>query len=69
MISGWIAPGPGQMGLRDAVLTGSAIRFAVVDEQGKLLSFSGRVDGGKINGSVTTEDGKRDNFSAMKINK
>ena len=69
MISGWIAPGPGQMGLRDAVLTGSAIRFSVVDEQGKLLAFSGRVEGGKISGSVTGEDGKRDNFSATKTDK
>ena len=69
MISGWIAPGPGQMGLRDAALTGSAIRFSLVDEQGKLLAFNGRVDGDRLSGTVTGEDGKRDNFSAVKISK
>ena len=66
MISGWIAPGPGQMGLRDAVLTGSAMRFSIVDEQGKLLAFTGTVDGGRISGSVVSEDGKREAFAATK---
>ena len=66
MISGWIAPGPGQMGLRDAVLTGTAIRFSLVDEYGKLLAFAGTVNGERIAGTVTSEDGKREAFSAVK---
>ena len=66
MISGWIAPGPGQMGLRDAVLTGTAIRFSLVDEYGKLLAFAGTVNGERITGTVTSEDGKREAFSAVK---
>ncbi len=67
MISGWVAPGPGQMGLRDAVLTGSAIRFSVVDESGKLLAFSGTVDGNRINGTWLSDDGKQTPFSATKM--
>ena len=66
MISGWVAPGPGQIGLRDAVLTGAAIRFSVVDEHGKLLAFSGSVDGNRINGTVTPRGGKPEPFSASK---
>lgn len=66
MISGWVAPGPGQMGLRDSVLTGNAIRFSLVDEHGKLLAFTGTVNGERISGTVTSEDGKREAFSAAK---
>lgn len=66
MISGWIAPGPGQMGLRDAVLTGAAIRFSVVDEEGKLLAFNGTVEGNRIRGTVTPQGGKPEQFSATK---
>ncbi len=66
MISGWVAPGPGQMGLRDAVLTGAAIRFSLVDEQGKLLAFSGSVDGNRISGTVTPQGGGPEPFSATK---
>ena len=66
MISGWMAPGPGQMGLRDAVLTGAAIRFSMIDEQGKLLAFSGMVNGSRISGSVTPQGGKPETFSATK---
>ena len=66
MISGWVAPGPGQMGLRDAVLTGTAIRFSLVDEHGKLLAFTGTVNGERISGTVTSEGGKREAFSAVK---
>ena len=69
MISGWISRGEGQMGLRDAVLTGNAIRFSLVDEQSKLLAFTGRIEGDRISGTFTAEDGKRENFSAMKAPK
>jgi SAM-dependent methyltransferase len=69
MISGWVTPGPGQMGLRDAVLTGAAIRFSLVDEQGKLLAFNGNVQGNRMTGTVSPQGGKPESFSATKVTK
>lgn len=66
MISGWVAPGPGKMGLRDAVLTGAAIRFSVVDEQGKLLAFNGSVNGNRIEGAVTSQGANPAPFTATR---
>ncbi len=68
MISGWLTTGPGQMGLRDAVLTGSTIRFSFVDEQSKLHTFNGNVNvnGNAMSGTVTLQGGAPVAFNAVK---
>ena len=66
MISGHLAPGPGQMGLRDAVLSGTAIRFSFVDEQSRLHSFNGTVNGNRMFGTVTPQGGQPVAFNASK---
>ena len=66
MISGYMAPGPVQMGLRDAVLTGAAIRFSFVDEQSKLHTFNGTVNGNRISGTVIPQGGQPVAFNATK---
>ena len=66
MISGYLAPGPGQMGLRDAVLTGASIRFSFVDEQSKLHVFNGTVNGNRMFGTVTPQGGQPLAFNATK---
>ena len=66
MISGWLTTGPGQMGLRDAVLSGSTIRFSFVDEQSKLHTFNGSVNGNAISGTVTPQGGTPVAFNAVK---
>ena len=66
MISGYAGPGPVQMGLRDAVLTGAAIRFSFVDEQSKLHAFNGTVNGNRMSGTVTPQGGQPVAFNATK---
>ncbi len=66
MISGHLAPGPGQMGLRDAALSGANIRFSFVDEQGRAHAFSGTVEGNRISGTVTPQGGQPVAFTATK---
>ena len=66
MISGYLAPGPGQMGLRDAVLTGAAIRFSFIDEQSRLHTFNGTVNGDRMFGTVTPQSGQPLAFNATK---
>ena len=66
MISGHLAPGPGQMGLRDAVLTGAAIRFSYIDEQSRLHTFNGTANGNRMVGTVTPQGGAPLAFNATK---
>ena len=66
MISGHLSPGPGQMGLRDAVLSGANIRFSFVDEQSRAHTFVGTVDGGRMSGTVTAQGGQPVAFTATK---
>lgn len=66
MISGHLAPGPGQMGLRDAVLTGAAIRFSFIDEQSRLHTFNGTANGNRMFGTVTPQGGQPLAFNATK---
>jgi SAM-dependent methyltransferase len=51
-IEGWFAVAGGKAGLRDALLTGPRLRFALVDDHGVLHEFDGRVEGDSITGSV-----------------
>lgn len=66
VISGHLSPGPGQMGLRDAVLSGANIRFSFVDEQGRAHAFVGTVDGARMSGTVTAQGGQPVAFTATK---
>jgi SAM-dependent methyltransferase len=66
MISGHLSPGPGQMGLRDAVLSGANIRFSFVDEQSRAHTFVGTVDGSRMSGTVTAQGGQPVAFTATK---
>ena len=51
-IEGTIGLGHTQGGLRDARLSGSNISFAYVDNNGVLRNYTGRVTGGKMEGSL-----------------
>ncbi|MBM3384908.1 MAG: methyltransferase domain-containing protein [Betaproteobacteria bacterium] len=53
-------------GLRDARLRGAAIGFAFVDNNGVRRDYSGRVAGGRMEGTFRTEDGKEGRWSAAK---
>lgn len=51
-LSGRVRFGEIQAGLREAHLRGDVVRFRLVDEDGALLEFSGRVSGDMIRGTV-----------------
>jgi precorrin-6B methylase 2 len=53
-------------GLRDARLRGFNISFAVVDNAGVLRSYSGRVTGGRMEGSWRGDNGAEGRWSATK---
>lgn len=63
-ISGSAGPGNTTLGLRDAVLTGDRMRFAFVDDGGKLREFSGTVNGSSISGEMRTDGAAATRFSA-----
>jgi Methyltransferase domain len=65
-ITGTVALGPVHAGLRDARLRGSNISFAYLDQTGLRRDFSGRVTGGKMEGTFRDEKGAEGKWSATK---
>jgi SAM-dependent methyltransferase len=65
-INGTVTVGPLQAGLREARLRGPDIAFAYVDAGGKRRDFSGRVSGGKMEGTFRDEKGAEGKWSATK---
>jgi len=65
-INGTVALGPVHAGLRGARLRGSDISFAYVDQTGLRRDFSGRVTGGKMEGTFRDEKGAEGRWTATK---
>ena len=65
-IEGTVNLGLTQGGLRDARLRGFSISFALVDNNGVLKSYSGRVTGAKMEGSWRGDNGSEGRWSAAK---
>ncbi len=65
-IHGSAALGPIQAGLREARLRGFNIAFAYVDPAGVRRDFTGRVNGGKMEGSFHDEKGAEGRWTATK---
>jgi SAM-dependent methyltransferase len=65
-IQGTVALGLLQAGLRDARLRGFNIAFAYVDAAGLRRDFTGRVNGGKMEGSFRDEKGAEGRWTATK---
>ena len=65
-ISGTLALGPVHAGLRDTRLRGFAIAFAYVDQSGVLREFTGRITGGRMEGSLRDEKGAEGRWTASK---
>jgi hypothetical protein len=65
-ISGNIALGPIHAGMRDARLRGAQISFAYVDQNRVRRDFSGRVNGGRMEGTFRDEKGAEGKWSATK---
>ena len=65
-ISGNIALGPIHAGMRDARLRGAQISFAYVDQNRVRRDFSGRVNGGRMEGIFRDEKGAEGKWSATK---
>jgi hypothetical protein len=65
-VSGTLAFGPIHAGLRDVKLRGTAISFAYVDQNRVRRDFTGRVNGGKMEGSFRDEKGAEGKWTAAK---
>jgi hypothetical protein len=65
-ITGTVTLGPVHAGLRDARLRGSHITFAYLDQTGMRRDFSGRVTGGKMEGTFRDEKGAEGKWTATK---
>ena len=65
-IEGTIGLGHTQGGLRAARLSGFSISFAWVDNSGVLRSYTGRVTGGRMEGSWRGDNGTEGRWSATK---
>jgi SAM-dependent methyltransferase len=65
-IEGTVGLGHTQGGLRDARLRGYDIGFAYVDSNGVRREFTGRVSGGKMEGSFRADNGTEGRWSASK---
>ena len=65
-ISGSVKLGTTQGGLRDARLSGANIAFAYVDQAGTRRDFTGRVNGGRMEGSFHDDKGGEGRWSATK---
>ncbi|MBS0337471.1 MAG: class I SAM-dependent methyltransferase [Proteobacteria bacterium] len=64
-ISGTVELGSIQGGLREARLSGTNIAFAIVDAAGVRRSFTGRVDGRSMQGTVRTDAGAEGRWTAV----
>jgi hypothetical protein len=65
-INGTVTLGPVRAGLREARLRGSHITFAYLDQTGLRRDFSGRVTGGKMEGTFRDEKGAEGKWTATK---
>ena len=65
-IDGSIAFGAVQAGLREARLRGFNINFAYVDNNGVRRDYTGRITGGRMEGSFRAENGTEGRWSATK---
>ena len=65
-VSGTVTLGPIHAGLRDARLRGSNIAFSYLDQSGMRRDFTGRVTGGKMEGTFRDEKGGNGNWTATK---
>jgi Methyltransferase domain len=65
-VSGTVTLGPIHAGLRDARLRGTSISFAFLDQKGVRRDFTGRVNGGKMEGSFRDEKGAEGKWTATK---
>jgi SAM-dependent methyltransferase len=65
-IEGTIGLGHTQGGLRNPRLSGANISFAWVDNNGVLRNYTGRVSGGKMEGSWKADNGSEGRWSATK---
>ena len=65
-IEGSVGLGHTHGGLRDARLRGANISFAYVDNNGVRRDFTGRVAGGRMEGSFRAENGSEGRWSATK---
>jgi len=65
-LDGHVQLGSIQAGLREARLRGFQISFAYVDNTGVRRDFSGRVTGGKMEGSFRTDSGAEGRWTATK---
>ncbi len=65
-IEGSIGLGHTQGGLRDARLRGANISFAYVDNNGVLRNYTGRITGGKMEGTFRADNGTEGRWSATK---
>ena len=65
-IEGTLSLSPVQAGLREARLRGFAISFAYVDNSGVRRDFSGRITGGRMEGSFRGDNGSEGRWTATK---
>ena len=65
-IEGTVGLGQTQGGLRDARLRGFNISFAYVDNNGVKRDYTGRITGGRMEGSFRAENGSEGRWSATK---
>jgi Methyltransferase domain len=65
-VSGTLALGPTHAGLRDVRLRGTAISFTYVDQNRVRRDFTGRVNGGKMEGTFRDEKGGEGKWTATK---
>ena len=65
-VSGTVTLGAVHAGLRDARLRGAGISFAYLDNSGVRRDFTGRVTGGRMEGSFRDEKGAEGRWTATK---
>jgi hypothetical protein len=65
-VSGTVTLGPIHAGLRDARLRGTNIAFAYLDQKGLRRDFTGRTNGGRMEGTFRDEKGATGNWTATK---
>jgi hypothetical protein len=65
-IDGSIAYGSTQVGLREPTLRGFAISFNFVDQTGVRRDFTGRITGGRMEGSFKADNGTEGRWTATK---
>jgi SAM-dependent methyltransferase len=65
-IEGWAMLGTVQAGLREATLRGPDIHFAYVDQAGVRRELTGRVDGGRMEGSYRADNGSEGRWTAAR---